>query len=211
MRDARTPAPPALTGSDRIALWAVAGISFVVAAAWVVVAITRAVAPYVFSQPVGAELLPLDGRTDTRSVDGVTNSLAGAETVSVSADAFSAGPIAQIVATSALEALIISVVAAILGITIVRIGQGRPFQRLLYRLGITAGGAMAIGGLIVELLGGGGRMAIASEINARLGDERFITGFTIDPALIAMGFAVIALATVFLLGERLQRDTEGLV
>lgn len=207
--DAR-PASP-LHRVDQVALWVVAGISFVVTAVWGVVAITRAVGPYLFGQAVVADLLLVDGRTDTRSINGVTNSLTSVETVSVSADAFSAGPIAQIVAMSTLQALIVSSVAAVIGIAIVRIGQGRPFQRSLFWLGVSAGSALAVGGLAVEGLGGGGRMVLASELNDRLGDDRFVVGFTVDPTPIGIGFAVIALATVVLVGERLQRDTEGLV
>ena len=205
-----TPASP-LDRSDRIALWVIAAISFLVAAWWLVVSMVRALGPYFFDQPVVAGLLLTDGVTDTSSVVGVSSSITEIEIVSVATSAFSPGPIAQIVATSTLQALIIAVVASVIGIAITQIAQGRPFQRSLYRLGIAAGSTMAIGGLAVEGLGGGGRMVLANELNARLSDERFAVGFTFDVAPIAIGFVVIALATVVLFGERLQRDTEGLV
>jgi hypothetical protein len=204
------PASP-LHRSDRVALWAIAAIAGVVASIWVVIALIRTLGPTLFGQAIAVDLLLSDGRTGTSSVDGVTESMTEVEVVSVSAGAFSAGPITQIVATSTLQALIVGLVAAAIAVTIVRIAQGRPFQRSLYRLGLAAGGTLALGGLAVEGLGGGGRMVLANELNTRLGDERFVVGFTFDPTPIGIGFVIIALATVVLFGERLQRDTEGLV
>lgn len=204
-------ASPVIHKADRIALWVIAAVAFALSLVWAIVAGVRAVGPYVFDEPVAVDLLLTDGSTALASLDGVVDSRAESEVVSVAVDAFSAGPMAQIVATSTLAALIIAFVSAVVGFTIVRITQGRPFQRSLYTLGISAGSVLALGGLLTEGLGGGGRMVLANELNTRLGDDRFVVGFTLNPAPIAIGFAIIALATVFLLGERLQRDTEGLV
>lgn len=86
----------------------------------------------------------------------------------------------------------------------------RPFHRALVAATLTAGAALLIGGILSSGLGGLGRMMAADALNPASGDA-FILGFAFDPAPLLAGVAVLALSFVFSTGQRLQRDTEGLV
>jgi hypothetical protein len=86
----------------------------------------------------------------------------------------------------------------------------RPFHRALVVATLTAGSALLIGGLLSTGLGGLGRMMAADALNPAAGDALLI-GFAFDPAPLLAGVGVLALSFVFAAGQRLQRDTEGLV
>lgn len=86
----------------------------------------------------------------------------------------------------------------------------RPFHRSLLVATQIAGGALLVGSVLSGGLGGLGRMMAASELNPISGDV-FLVGFSFEPGVLLAGVAVLALSFVFDRGQRLQRDTEGLV
>jgi len=88
--------------------------------------------------------------------------------------------------------------------------RNRPFHRSLVAASLAAGSALLIGGILSAGLGGLGRMQAAVELNPLAGGV-FKVGFLVDPWPAVAGLGVLALAFVFRRGERLQRDTEGLV
>ena len=51
----------------------------------------------------------------------------------------------------------------------------------------------------------------SDRVNGLLGGEVFAIDATVDPLPVFLGLVVMAMAVVFRSGERLQRDTEGLV
>lgn len=87
--------------------------------------------------------------------------------------------------------------------------RARPFRRSLTIATLVAGTAMSIGGLLSQALTGFGMMQAALDIDPAV--TVFDVGFWFDPAPLIGGFAIMALGIAFQLGERLQRDTEGLV
>ncbi|MCR2808128.1 MULTISPECIES: hypothetical protein [unclassified Microbacterium] len=86
----------------------------------------------------------------------------------------------------------------------------RPFHRSLVVATQIAGSALLLGSLLSGGLGGLGRMMAASELNPIAGDV-FLVAFSFEPGVLLAGVAVLALSFVFGRGQRLQRDTEGLI
>lgn len=89
----------------------------------------------------------------------------------------------------------------------------RMFQRSLFTTTLIAGFALAVGPIVATGLNGFGHMRAAFELNP-LVNNALIPGFTIDGlgfVVPIFGFVVLILAFVFRTGERMQRDTEGLV
>jgi hypothetical protein len=87
--------------------------------------------------------------------------------------------------------------------------RARPFRRSLTIATLTAGMAMVFGGILSQAVTGFGTMQTALDIDPT--QAVFDVGFWFDPALLFGGFAILALGIAFQLGERLQRDTEGLI
>lgn len=129
--------------------------------------------------------------------------------VSVTASGIGAGARAALAAGAGLGTVVAVAVAGAIALFLWRLAQGRPFHRSLFGATLAAGAAMSIGGLLSGFASGFGAMQIAFELDPD-GDV-FVPGFTFDPAVMAAGAVVLALAFVFRAGTRLQRDTEGLV
>ena len=104
----------------------------------------------------------------------------------------------------------IGLVTASFAYVLWRIAQRRPFHHTSQVAALVAGCAIAFGSLISQGLAGLARMMTADELGAALGGVTQV-GFLFEPLPIVVGFGVLALAYVFRTGERLQRDTEGLV
>lgn len=87
--------------------------------------------------------------------------------------------------------------------------RARPFRRSVTVTALVAGIALLFGGLLSQAATGFGTMQAASDIDPA--HAVFDMAFWFDPAPLFGGFAIMALGVAFQLGERLQRDTEGLV
>src|SRR5690606_14273161 len=87
--------------------------------------------------------------------------------------------------------------------------RARPFRRSVTVTALVAGMALLFGGLLSQAATGFGTMQAALDIDPT--HSVFDVGFWFDPAPLFGGFAIMALGIAFQLGERLQRDTEGLV
>lgn len=131
-------------------------------------------------------------------------------TVVVSADGLSAGPIWLFAISDLIGALAIALVTVSFAYVLWRIAQRRPFHRTVQVAALVAGCAIALGSLLAQGLGGLAKMMAATELGPSLGDVAEV-GFLFAPLPIIVGFGVLALAYVFQAGERLQRDTDGLV
>ena len=85
--------------------------------------------------------------------------------------------------------------------------NGRPFSRAVTGQAIIAAVALLILGVASQLVSWWARVLILDE----MGSIGFSRQLVIDPAPVTVGLAVALVAVVFRFGERLQRDTEGLV
>ncbi len=128
---------------------------------------------------------------------------------SVTAEGVSAGARALLATGDILGAIVGAVISIALATLLWRLAQGRPFHRSLFGAALLAGSTMTFGGLFAILARGFGAMQVAVEVDPA-GDV-FTPGFEFDPAILSAGAAVLVLAFVFHAGNRLQRETEGLV
>ncbi len=84
---------------------------------------------------------------------------------------------------------------------------GRPFSRAVTRNAIIAAIALLILGAASQLVGWWARVVILDEMQ----NLSFSRSLDFNPAVLTAGLAVALVAVTFRYGERLQRDTEGLV
>lgn len=92
--------------------------------------------------------------------------------------------------------------------------RGRPFAASVGNALVTGGGALAVGTLLAQGLGGFGTWAAIEELlgDVSAGSDPFfplVMGF--DPAPLGYGLALMVIALAFERGRKLQQDTEGLV
>lgn len=134
---------------------------------------------------------------------------ARAERVIVTAEQLPAGVAWALAGAQAISALIVGVVTVAAASVLWRVAQRRPFHRSVRLAAVVAGTTIALGSLIAQGLGGIATMAAADALADDL--EGLYVGFEFEPLSVIIGLAILALAYIFSAGERLQRDTEGLV
>ncbi|MBL5973850.1 MAG: hypothetical protein D3X82_08825 [Candidatus Leucobacter sulfamidivorax] len=129
----------------------------------------------------------------------------------VTPETLSAGPLWLLAIADILLALTIGIVTASITFVLVRVLQRKLFHRTMQTALVAAGGTIAIGSLLHQGARGFGQAFAADELNPALGGVA-TPGFEISmifPVLVGLG--IVALAYVFRAGNRLQRETEGLV
>gem|GEM_PF-864542 len=138
---------------------------------------------------------------------------AGFDSALVTATGLSGGVRALLTSAMILDAVTVAAVGGAIAWFLLMFAGKRPFQQSLFRTTLIAGFALTLGPLLSTALSGFAKMQAAVELNP-LAHEVFDIGFEI-PALGVtiplLGLAVLALAFVFRMGNRLQRDTEGLI
>ena len=87
----------------------------------------------------------------------------------------------------------------------------RPFSRPVFWLVALVGYALLLGTVLGQGFGGLGRMMAADELNADPGDGFWPLAAMIDPSPAVAGLVLLVAAGAVRLGQRLQRDTAGLV
>lgn len=128
----------------------------------------------------------------------------------VNAESLSAGPLWLFAISDLILGITIGLVTASFAHVLYRIAQRKPFHRNMYLSVLVAGSAITIGGLLYQALGGLGQMMAAGELNDSLGGVAEL-GFFFQPMWPLIGLGILTLAYVFRAGNRLQRETEGLV
>jgi hypothetical protein len=87
----------------------------------------------------------------------------------------------------------------------------RPFSRPVFWLVALVGYALVLGTILGQGFGGLGRMIAAGELNQTPADGFWPLAASIDPAPLVAGLVLLVAAGAIHLGQRLQRDTEGLI
>jgi hypothetical protein len=112
-------------------------------------------------------------------------------------------------ALGTLTQVLIALSVAYLGWKLLR---GEPFRRSVTRVVAFAACALLIGGALGQIAQQAANLIAITELTGKsLGNDvfPFIAGF--DPTFFLVGLALGLVAAAFETGERLQRDTEGLV
>ncbi|MGW8483112.1 hypothetical protein ACWGJP_08215 [Microbacterium sp. NPDC055903] len=157
-------------------------------------------------QTIGAAPVDIDGG------DGLVS--AGYATADVAVAAAPAGIRWMLLLEVALPALAtvgVCVVAYALGVSLMR---ARPFRRAMPAALATVACLVIVGGVSGQLLGAIARGAIVEHLEtAGAGVADLFPAFSLDLDLspVGWGFALALVAGAFSIGQRLQRDTEGLV
>jgi hypothetical protein len=86
--------------------------------------------------------------------------------------------------------------------------RGQPFSRAATRGALAAAVALLVVGVLAQVVAWLARVAILNEAGSY---DFSRTAFTFDPLLVTVGLALVLVVGAFRAGERLQRDTEGLV
>lgn len=208
------PTPDPIHRADRMALRGTAGIALAATVVALVVAVASALIPLLTDDGLSIELLLEAGAsvgTSTDGVSGIRSITPESAVVTLDTAVLSSGALVLLLLERAVIGIIVAVVSAAIGYTLMRIARGEAFHRSLFAVTVTVGALLSIGTMIAVGLGGFGRMMAGIELNELLGDERFVPGFTADPTVVLIGLAVLGLAYVFRIGGRLQRETDGLV
>jgi hypothetical protein len=186
---------PRLGLADRAAFGVIAGLAGALGLLTLVDGVWRTVALAVGTGPV--DLIAFSPLTD--NVGNITGA-------TVTSDAIDAGSRVLLVIASAVSLLVAVTISAAIVVFLAMTARGTPFHRTLYPVVLTTGLVMSFGGMIAGGLDGLGRMIAGGELG-----EPYRAAFELQLGPWAFGFVVLVAAYVIRAGERLQRDTEGLV
>jgi hypothetical protein len=199
--------------TERGILYAVGGGALLVGAAAVLFGGTQLIIDAV------GDAVPLRLEVDHALPEGIGGGTAtlieGAyDSAAVSASGLSAGVVTLLTVARGFGLLTTAAVAWSVAWLAWKLLRGRPFAASVGNALATAGGALALGGLLSQGLGGFGSWIAIEEL---LGDVSadadsffpLVMGF--DPAPLGYGFAMMLIALAFERGRRLQQDTDGLV
>ncbi len=147
-----------------------------------------------------------DGAVELLATGDVVGNLGVVTSATVASDALSDGPRTLLVVASALGVVISTAVYVAIVAFLVSTARGTPFDRHLFPVVLTTGALMSTGGILAGGLDGLGRMMAGGELGAP-----YEAAFELEFGSWAFGFVVLVAAYVIRAGQRLQRDTEGLV
>ena len=205
-----TVTPAGLRRSERVTLGFLAAVTALVGVLTFITAINEAIA-LAFGVETQLSLstnatVPSDAATGTASLVQGTFSTATVTLVGVStgARAFLGGG-------ALVTGLMFAVLTAAFVYLCVGLIRGRPFSRSTTWLLATASSTLIAGGMITLGLTSIGLFMVAGELNADPIDSIFPMASTVSLMPIFAGIALGAIAAAFEFGQRLQRDTEGLV
>ncbi|WP_307483122.1 hypothetical protein [Microbacterium trichothecenolyticum] len=192
--------------ADRVALRVILAVGLVaglgLTAMGVFTAITRVLDPARYPVSVLADVpVPLSGGD---VID------AQADSVLVHTSGLSPEAVWLLASGDLVGALTLGAVTMSFCVVLWRVVQHQPFHRHMYTAALVAGCSIALGSLLSQGLGGLGQLMAAAELSDALGGVAR-PGFLFTPLPVVAGLGVLALAYVFRAGNRLQRDTEGLV
>lgn len=196
--------------SEAVALGLVATGAVSIGIASIVGAISRGIglfgSPVPVSLPVnGAEMVSLAGADGIAAAE-YTQSVVSFETL----DAGTRWLLLAEVALPAMATVIVCMSLWWLGLSLIR---QRAFRRSMVPVLATAAFALVVTGMIAPLFGAIGRAQVVEHLaasGANTGGFWFFL-YELNPASIGWGIALALVATAFEVGQRLQRETEGLI
>jgi hypothetical protein len=198
--------------ADRAGIWVL-----LIAASFVaLVALISGVTEFISDLTTGTRTLgllvaqPLPPEADTGTAAIVSGSY---ETAWLTVTDLSTGAAALLTAGTVLAALTHIATAGTFAYLAFRLLQSRPFLASLSTTFYVAGSVLAIGGLIAGFLRGFGGWQVVTELGSAQpnGDGFWPLMMELDPAPIAWGFALLAIAVAFQFATKLTRETDGLV
>lgn len=210
MSTSSTETRSSLHRSDRFAMAALGAASLAGGVVWFVGALYSLVRT-VMGGALTLELTVLDPRVDDDLPAGL-NSIAwdGAQ-VNINLEALGPAISTLLLGSQAISVIVGAIVTGAIGIVLLRLARRAPFHRSLFAVAIVAGAALSFGSMIALGSLVFGSLMASDRVNELLGSEVFAIDATVDPLPVFLGLVVMAMAVVFRSGERLQRDTEGLV
>ncbi|WP_300267746.1 hypothetical protein [Microbacterium sp.] len=164
----------------------------------------------IFASPVAVSLpvhdAPMASLADASGVTAAeyTQSL-------VSFEALDAGIRWLLLLEVALPALATVIVCASLwwlGFSLIR---QRAFRRSMVPMLVTASFALIVAGMLAPMFGAFARAEMVAQLPLADTGEFWMLMYELNPAPIGWGIALALVATAFEVGQRLQRETEGLV
>ncbi|MFD5226320.1 hypothetical protein ACFWHT_11925 [Microbacterium sp. NPDC058342] len=164
----------------------------------------------VFASPVAVALPLHDAPMPALEDVGVVASAEYTESV-VELDSVDAGARWLLLGESALPALATIIVCMSLwwlGYSLIR---QRAFRRSMVPVLGTASLGLIAAGMIAPLLGGIARTQVVEQLPDSAADTFWTFLVRFDPSPIGWGIALALVTTAFEVGQRMQRDTEGLV
>ncbi len=210
MSTSSTETRPSLHRSDRFAMAALGAAALAGGVVWFIGAL-YSLARTVMGGALTLELTVLDPRVDGDLPAGL-NSIAwdGAQ-VNITLEALGPAISTVLLGSRAISVIVGAIVTGAIGIVLLRLARRAPFHRSLFAVAIVAGAALSFGSMIALGSHVFGSLMASDRVNGLLGGEVFAIDATVDPLPVFLGLVVMAMAVVFRSGERLQRDTEGLV
>ena len=190
-----TAAAPVADRGDRIAFAVIAGMTALLGIAVLIDGVWRTIA-------LATDVGPVDLIAQAEVAGNVGN----VSVATVRSDAIDEPSRALLVIASALALVVATSVYAAIVVFLVMTARGTPFHRLLYPVVLLTGILMSIGGILAGGLDGLGRMMAGGGLG-----EPYQAAFELTIGPWAFGFVVLVAAYVIRVGQRLQRDSEGLV
>ena len=118
---------------------------------------------------------------------------------------------ALVAAATLVDVLTRGAIASLVAILSWRLLRGAVFARSLSLVAVFAGGALLIGGVLTQGFGSLAAMMTAADLNGPGGRGFWPLAGRLDFTTIITGLILLLVGLAFEYGERLQRDTEGLV
>ncbi|MFT2817591.1 hypothetical protein [Leifsonia sp. A12D58] len=208
---ATPPTPPTgLRRSERIALSFLAAVTAVFGILVLVSAITQAIS--LAFDPHTQMSLSTNAQVPSGAATGTASLVQGTfSTATVTLAGISAAARAFLSGGTLVNGLMLATLAAAFTYLCVGLIRGRPFSRHATWLLATASTTLVLGGVITLGLSSIGQFMVAGELNADPSNTIFPMASTVSLMPIFAGIALGAIAAAFEFGQRLQRDTEGLV
>lgn len=187
----------------------IAGAAAAIALIDVVGIVARSVSTMT-ADPVPVSGMALADPSAERIADAPSVADASVDSVTLSVEGISTSPRVLLVIADALGVIGVISLCIVVAWLCVRVFIGRPFTKAATWGIATASLMVMVGGLLSQAV----RANAHFEITSELGLEAVgLAGFemSIDLAPLGWGFALAVIAGAFEIGQRMQRDTEGLV
>lgn len=206
-----TPARPGLRNSERVAVAVLAAIALVyaiIAAVSSVGQLLQAVSSAGMHITLDANLPVSLDADDGGTATILSGSFSSADLVLTGVSSTARALLGTGILVTGIMHVTLAVAFALLCISLVR---GRPFTRSMTWLLTAASAILMIGGVLGQGCIAFSQFMVASELSGEPTTSAFPIAANIDLLPIIVGIGLGAVASAFEIGQRLQRDTDGLV